>query len=122
MFNRLPQRRVATQRRVASIPQTIVDQLGGVGLLKMMTGAKQFVGMPNGVQIHIPRSPKGVSIIKIELSGKDLYDITFYGNMDSKTLTRKVKSTENDVYAEELKAVIEQHTALRLDAPRISFK
>lgn len=122
MLNRLSQRRFATTQRVASIPQTIVEQLGGAGTLKMMTGAKQFVGMPNGVQIHIPRSPKGVSIIKIELSGKDLYDITFYGNMDSKTFTRKIKSTENDVYAEELRETVEQHTGLYLTPPRISFK
>jgi len=114
MFNRLSQRRFATTQRVASIPQIILDQLGGAGLIKMMTGAKQFVGMPNGLQIHIPRSPKGVSIIKIELTGKDLFDLTFYGNMDSKTFTRKIKSTQNDVYNEELIDTVEQHTGLRL--------
>jgi hypothetical protein len=118
MFHRLSQRRFASTQRVASIAQTILAQLGGAGLVQMMTGARQFVGMPNGVQIHIPRSPKGVSIVKIELTGRDLYDLTFYGNMDSKTLTRKIKSTENDVYAEELRQTVEQHTGLRLDAPR----
>jgi len=118
MFNRLSQRRFASTQRVASIPQTILDQLGGGGLIKMMTGAKQFVGMPNGLQIHIPRSPKGVAVIKIELSGKDLYDLTFYGQTSPKTFDRKIKSTENDVYAEELRETIEQHTGLILVAPR----
>jgi len=34
--------------------------------------------------------------------------------MDSKTFTRKIKSTQNDVYNEELIDTVEQHTGLRL--------
>ena len=74
--------------------------------------------MPNGLEIHIPRSPKGVSVIRIALTGLDLYDLTFFGAMDSKTLTRKIKSTENDIYAEELRQTVEQHTGLYLSLGR----
>jgi hypothetical protein len=102
------------QRLASQVAQTILAQLGGAGKLRMLAGAKTVILVPNGVEIHIPRSPKGVFIIRIVLTGKDLYDLTFFGAMNSKTLTRKIKSTQNDVYNEELISTVEQHTGLFL--------
>lgn len=104
------------QRRFASnqIAQDIVAQLGGAGKLTAMIGARQFGVLPNGIEIHIPRSPKGVSVIRIVLTGRDIYDLTFFGSMDSKTLNRKIKSTENEIYGDQLRGIVEQHIGLYL--------
>ena len=41
MFNRLPQSRFAsTQKSASQVAQNILEQLGGAGKLRMMTGAK----------------------------------------------------------------------------------
>ena len=115
MFNRIPQRRFASTQRVANeIAQIIVAQLGGAGKLKAMTGARQFVALPNGVQIHIPRTGLGIGMIEITVTANDSYDLKFYAPFNSRTLTRKIKSFEYDVPVEKLRAIVEEHTGLYL--------
>ena len=112
-------RTASAQKTSNEIGNQILELLGGNRTLKMMAGAKQFVGMPNGVQIHIPRTGKGIGLIMITLNGSDSYDLKFYSPFSSKTFDRKVKSSENDVPVEKLLSTVEYHTGLSLRVPKI---
>ncbi len=119
MENAYSGRTASTQKTSNEIGNQILELLGGNRTLKMMAGAKQFVGMPNGVQIHIPRTGKGIGLIMITLNGSDSYDLKFYSPFSSKTFDRKVKSSENDVPVEKLLSTVEYHTGLSLRVPKI---
>jgi DNA-directed RNA polymerase subunit RPC12/RpoP len=60
------------------VSDTIVSQMGGMGKLKAMLGAK--VGkVPNGIAIRWPnkQASRG-NYVEVVLNGQDLYDMTFF--------------------------------------------
>ena len=92
------------------IAKTILQQLGGANKLKAMLGVKNFIAEKNGLSFQFKGS-KNANHILITLNGKDLYDVEFkkIRGMDFKTV-----GEFNDVYADQLKSVIEDFTKLRL--------
>jgi len=95
-----------------SIAQTILQQMGGTGRISAMTGAKQFIALPNGVTFRIGRGAnKSINLVKVTLNGLDLYDVTF-----SRFRNMKVKDvvTVNDVFNDQLKGVFERETGMFL--------
>jgi hypothetical protein len=91
-----------------SIAETILQQLGG-GRLRMMTGAKNFVALDNGLMFMLPRAKGGINKVIVKLNGLDLYDIEFDR---IRGVEYKVIATANDVYAENLQDVFTEHTGL----------
>lgn len=94
------------------VAQTILKQMGGVGKLQAMIGAKQFVSLnePPGVQFGFSNR-KGPNKVVIKLNGKDLYDVEFW---KIKKFDFNKVDEANDVYAEHLKSVFEEATGLYL--------
>lgn len=65
-------------KKDTTIANTILDQLGGRRFL-MMTGAKFLLAHPNALSFQLPPNfaRNGINRVRIELNGRDLYDLTF---------------------------------------------
>lgn len=94
------------------VAQEILRQMGGIGRISMMTGAKNFVASENSVVFKIGKGAKNkITNIKIELNAMDLYDVTFFRVWGTKiTEIKKVESIYNDM----LKSTFENETGFYL--------
>ena len=93
------------------VGQTIVQQLGGAGILRMFIGLKGLVMEDLGTTLvfPLPKHKGAVNRVRITLNGKDLYDMEFIRFRAGKA---KVISTSNDVFAEDLRSRFEEGTGL----------
>ena len=86
----------------------LIKQLGGNRFIAM-TGAKNFVVGPKGAGFKIGRNSKGINYVRIDLDGRDLYNMEFIqargGNM-------KVKSKEKGVYFDQLRKLFTKNTGM----------
>lgn len=92
-----------------SVAQTILNQLGGMKRLVIMTGAYNFVASSNAVSFRIKN--RKVNYIKITLNGKDLYDVKFSRIFNYQ---EKVVAELNDIYFDQLIPIFEQNTGMYL--------
>jgi hypothetical protein len=95
--------------RNKEIAQTILQQLGGAGRLRMMTGAYNFIAIEYGVSFRI-KNPRA-NFIKITLTPMDLYDLEI-GRV--RGTTYKVIAKHEGVYNDMLKPLIEKATGMYL--------
>jgi len=95
--------------RNKKIASTIINQFGGFGKLKAMTGAYNFVAVENGISFRIKN--RSANYIKIILNAKDLYDVEI-GRINGTNY--KVILNKKDVYAENIKGLIEKETGMYL--------
>lgn len=93
-------------QRIAS---TILQQLGGMNRLRIMTGAYNFLALDKGVSFRI-KNPKA-NYIKITLTSADLYDLEI-GRVRGGTY--KVVYSIEGIYYDQLKGLIEEHTGMYL--------
>lgn len=56
--------------------QTILNQLGGSKFI-VMTGAKNFIALENGIKFNIGRNRSKANMVKITVNSLDLYDVEF---------------------------------------------
>lgn len=94
-----------------SIPQTIIEQLGGNKFVAM-TGAKNFGTSGNNLSFKIGRNAGKVTHVKISYSDAiDLYDVDFLNirGTDYKTIARREM-----VYAGQLANLFESVTKMRV--------
>jgi hypothetical protein len=89
------------------IASNIIMQLGGFSRLQIMLGAYNFVDLKNGVSFKIKNARS--NYIKITLNSNDLYDIEI-GRI--RGTTYKVVYKQEDVYAVDLKHIIENKTGM----------
>ena len=98
--------------------EMILEQLGGIGKLKAMLGAKDFMYSskdPNFIEFNFKGCDKA-NHIKIEYNeGKDLYDIAFYKikKVNGLAQPEEVKAF-TDVFTSELKSTFRDYTGLEL--------
>lgn len=92
-----------------TVAKTILQQLGGMGKLVVMTGAYNFIDLKNGVSFKIKN--RKVNYVKIVLNGKDLYDVIF-GRIAVGKL--KVTAEHNDIYYDQLIPLFEKETGMYL--------
>ena len=92
------------------IAQTIMQQIGG-NRFAVMTGAKQFVALGNGLQFKLPSNfaKKGINCIKITLTPADLYDVEFF-KIRGMNVTEVEKS--EGLYADMLQSEFRRVTGL----------
>jgi hypothetical protein len=95
-----------TDTRIAS---EIVNQLGGMGRLNMMTGAYNFGALPNGVTFRIKNQK--ANVIKITLTSMDLYNLEV-GRLRGGKYTVVVEKL--GLYNDMLKPAIEKATGMYL--------
>lgn len=101
-----------TKTREQEVADTILNQLGGSGKLRAMTGAHTFISHPDkcgGLSFKI--KSRSTNYIKIILNGKDLYDLEF-GRIWG--MSYKVKAEYTDIYADQLVSIIEKETGMYL--------
>lgn len=90
------------------VSMTIAGQMGGLGRLKAMLGARNFVKMPNGLQFQWPNKQRSRgNVVKITLNGKDLYDMEF---LNASTKGAKSVKVYKDIYADQLGDIFEKQT------------
>ena len=95
-----------TVTRDQEIASEILRQLGGQNRITVMTGAKNFCAVKNGVKFFI-----GAKVITITLNSLDYYDVEF-GTI--RKCVYKVKEKVANVDCENLKKCIEQLTGMYL--------
>lgn len=84
---------------------TILKQLGGKRFM-VMTGAKGFLALDDGMAFSIPKGANGIRRIKITLNSMDLYDMEFY------SLSGKSLKKVNNVYNDQLQDIFTAETGL----------
>lgn len=101
------------------LAKTIFQQLGG-NRFPIVTGASNFVAIERGLTFKLPSNitKNHISHVKIELTGRDDYDVTFLAIRGTKC--KEVASLEG-IYCDQLQDVIETHTGLILDMCRVTF-
>lgn len=95
-----------------AVGNIILEQMGGIGRLRAMIGAKDFVLIENGVQFGWPSSGAGsANKVVIKLEPSDTYRVQFWWIRGAKMkLIREVE----DIYAEQLVPLFERETGLYL--------
>ena len=91
------------------VAKTILAQLGGNKFLAM-TGANSLASGENALSMRLPRNPKGINAIRIELNGRDLYDLRTFKMRGFKAPTENLAAT--DVCCENLRETFERATGL----------
>lgn len=112
--------------RNQEIATTIATQLGGLGRLKAMCGAKDFVAVENGLQMKLPsnmakcmKTGESFTHLVITLTPADLYRMeSVRCRMTKGVLTRKVVRVEDGVYNDSLCAMFEDMTGMYLSLGR----
>ncbi len=89
-----------------SVPNTILEQLGGSKFLSM-TGARNFVGSSDSLQMHLPtrRSP----MVTVRLDPDDTYSVVVYRLQN---LQPKVVTAVHDVHVAQLRETFTRLTGL----------
>lgn len=108
----MPKKKSPERRRQASlhVAETILQQLGGVGQLQAMIGAKNFVGDEHMVQFKwSARAKGGVNTVVISLEPTDTYRVEFYKLRGHDT---KLVDSHSGVYADGLVRLFESTTGL----------
>jgi hypothetical protein len=94
---------------MADTAKIILEQLGGAGRLRAMTGAYNFQDTGSGLSFRI-KNPKA-NCIKVTLTRADLYDVEV-GRIRGGEYT--VVKRVDGLYDDQLKSVIEKATGMRL--------
>lgn len=96
-----------TDTQVAS---TILAQLGA-NRFRVMTGARDFVALPDGLVFSIPgNNTKGrINRVKVRLMPSDTYTVEFLRVWGSDVKTVHISE---DIYFDMLQEVFERHTGL----------
>ena len=97
---------------------TILSQMGGMGRLVMMIGAKQFACDEKSVKFRFAaRSVDGSNGVKVTLDPSDTYTVEFFS---ARGTSYKVKKELSGVYADDLVRIFEGQTKLYLSFGRVA--
>jgi len=104
------------------IANTICVELGGQRKLKMFINAKRFTIIDRGVQFSRTRGQSGtgnttkITLNGLDMNGSDMYDVEQLEVRFSQKagVTSKVKTRNENVYADQLEQVIYNATGLVL--------
>jgi hypothetical protein len=82
-----------------AIASTIAEQMGGLRLLSVMVGAKNFVALEKGLKFSIGKGAKEkINAVKVTLNDMDTYDLEFGRFWGTKYKTiKKVEGVYNDM-------------------------
>lgn len=98
------------------IAETILGQMGSAGRLALMTGAKSFMAIDNGVQFRIGGgATKRINMVTIALNELDTYDVKF-GRMVRKqgVPTYEEVQCAHGIYCDQLVELFERTTGMYL--------
>ena len=92
-----------------SIPETILDQLGG-NEFKVMVGAKNLSTNGKNLSCKIMRNKTGSNYLTVTLNSLDTYNVEFINVRAGK---RTIKASFEDIYNDQLRGLFEDVTGLR---------
>ena len=92
-----------------SVARTILSQLGG-NKFAVMTGAKNFIDLKNGIRMKIGRNKTNANWMEITLNSLDLYDVAF-AKLTRLGERKSLKEYKN-VYNDSLVSLFESHTGM----------
>lgn len=105
-------------QKMNEIVKTIIDQLGGARLLRLLLGTRQVIFNDHGIHFDIHGCAK-INRVQINYdAGMDLYKIKFLHVSGCKASLNLV-AEYNDIYADQLCGMIESETGLFLGPFRI---
>lgn len=89
-----------------TVARTILDQIKTIDPMALMAwGANDYVGSGDSIQFKVGGMTRWKGKVIIKLNGRDLYDVRFFRSRSVKILE---DVTINDVYAEDLVAIIDR--------------
>jgi hypothetical protein len=97
-----------------TVARTILDQLGGSQFLAMC-GAKHLTGHPDALTFRLPGGmfSRSINYVKIRLTGRDDYDLTFSRIHKVRGAFTETKIAErNGIYCDQLQDVFTTVTGL----------
>ena len=92
-----------------SVANEIYRTLGGHKFV-VMTGAKNFIDLKNGIRMKIGRNKTNANWMEITLNSLDLYDVRF--SRVSPMGGERSVTEYNNVYNDSLVDVFEKHTGM----------
>ena len=98
---------------ISPVAETLIQQLGGAGQLRAMLGTTLLAVDENSVTINFRMVKKANRCRVTYVPGLDLYRMEFF-LMGARCTTCKVVASFDQVYADQLKAVFEGYTGLRM--------
>ena len=98
---------------ISPVAETLIQQLGGAGQLRAMLGTTLLAVDENSVTINF-RMVKKANRCKVTYNpGLDLYSMDFY-LLNARKASCKLVQSYSMIYADQLKAVFEGYTGLRM--------
>jgi len=99
-----------------SVPQTILQQLGG-SRFRTMTGAHSFTADGNSLIFKLPRTSnkKRIAGVKITLTPQDEYDMEFFafrGSLSKGNYRCETVAKHDGIYCDMLQDIFTQETGL----------
>lgn len=104
--------KAATKRKknpISDIAQTIYEQLGA-DRFAFMTGAKNIVGLDEGLMFSIPRNQSPYNKVRITLTPDDLYNVEFFKMNRLGDISKQAGYP--GMYADQLRALFTRVTGL----------
>jgi len=92
------------------VAKIIASQIGNRAF--QMLGAKDLMGDENSLTFRIGRNAQGVTHIKVTLDPSDTYTMQFLKVGRAPRFEKKVLSEASDIYADNLRKVIESKTGM----------
>lgn len=97
---------------MSNVAETILNQLGGNKFI-VMTGSKNFLNIGNGLRMKLSRNKSKAQYLKIELTGSDLYNMTFFSAKTTDSdIVLTTKEKIEGVYFDQMNRIFEQVTGL----------
>lgn len=109
----LPRMTESLDEAVSQVAKTIQQQIGRKAFVMM--GAKQLLGGKKSLMWSVGKNPKGVTKVRVTLTTADEYNVEFIRIRKKGGVPEaKVLKTEKGVQVDNLRAVIEDGTGMRL--------
>lgn len=98
---------------ITACAETIIDQIGGIGALRMMLGTKAVVCSDQSILFDFKGNRKVNKCRVTYCEGSDLYSVEFFKFSPKKLTCPKVQEFAG-IYADQLRPLFEETTGLYL--------
>ena len=103
--------------RNQEIANTILNQFGGHHFT-VMTGAKNFVAIENGIRFNIGKNGSKANVVKVILRGDDTYTMQFWKQpREVNTISLMVKYIEQGMSNEQIEKKVQE--AVKKSEPKM---
>jgi hypothetical protein len=103
------------KKHQVDVANTIYKQIGGKAFV-MMTGARRFMAITDGLAFALPYNfaKDGINKVVIKLMPTDTYKMEFWRIGRAPGFKENLVATDHDIYVESLRSIISHRTGLKL--------